>query len=233
MSSTPLNAVAKGFGPVKAVIFDMDGLLLDTEGVYTEVTQIIAARYGRTFDWSIKQNTIGLGAGDLSKYIVSALDLPITPEEFMEARAPLMYERFPKAGAMPGAEALVRHLKANGIPVAVGTSSSLHYFDLKITRHREWFALFDTIVTADDPQVGAAKPAPDIFLVAAERLGVNPADCLVFEDSPFGITAAKAAGMFALAVPDSAMPASKYTHADGLLSSLEAFVPDAWGLPTR
>jgi len=233
MGSTSSTAVSERFGPVKAVIFDMDGLLLNTEGIYTEVTQMIADRYGREFHWGIKQNTIGLGAGDLSKYIVEALQLPITPEEFMAARAPLMYERFPLADAMPGAEALVRHLKAQGIPVAVGTSSSQHYFDLKITRHREWFDLFDTIVTADDPEVGAAKPAPDIFLVAASRLGVNPADCLVFEDSPFGITAAKAAGMFALAIPDPAMAAERYTHADGLLTSLNAFVPGAWGLPPR
>ena len=228
-----MTAAPTQFGPVKAVIFDMDGLLLNTEGIYTEVTQMIADRYGREFHWGFKQNTIGLGAGDLSKYIVEALELPITPEEFMAARAPLMYERFPLADAMPGAEALVRHLKAQGIPVAVGTSSSQHYFDLKITRHREWFELFDTIVTADDPEVGAAKPAPDIFLVAASRLGVNPADCLVFEDSPFGITAAKAAGMFALAIPDPAMAAERYTHADGLLTSLNAFEPGAWGLPPR
>lgn len=63
--------------PIKAVIFDMDGLLLDTEGIYTEVTQIIAERYGRSYDWGIKQHIIGRGAQDLAEYVVKALELPI------------------------------------------------------------------------------------------------------------------------------------------------------------
>jgi pseudouridine-5'-monophosphatase len=124
------------------------------------------------------------------------------------------------AQAMPGAEELIRHLKAHNIPIAVGTSSSRQSFGQKTTLHRDWFALFDFIVTADDPEVGAAKPAPDIFLTAARRLGVAPEDCLVFEDSPFGVTAAKAAGMTAIAIPDAAMADEKYAHADGILRTL-------------
>lgn len=226
-----MSDAQKPKGPIKAVIFDMDGLLLDTEGIYTEVTDSIAKRHGKTFDWAVKQHSIGRGSQDFAEYVISALELPMSAEEFLTVRQPMLDERFPHAQPMPGAEALVRHLAKHNIPIAVGTSSSLHYFGVKTSKHGAWFELFRHVVTADHQDVTAAKPAPDIFLVAARNLGVEPKDCLVFEDSPFGVTAAKKAGMYAVAVPDSHMPVEQYAHADLMLSSLAEFAPQDWGLP--
>ena len=87
-------------GPIKAVIFDMDGLLLDTEGIYTDVTNTIANWHGKTFDWSVKQHSIGRGSQDFAEYVIRALELPMSPEEFLTVRQPMLDERFPDAQPM-------------------------------------------------------------------------------------------------------------------------------------
>ena len=94
-------------------------------------------------------------------------------------------------------------------------------FELKTTRHREWFSTFSAIILGDDPRVRRGKAAPDIFLVAAEALGANPLDCLVVEDAPAGVQAARAAGMQVIAIPDSGMDRCRFTDADLVLSTLD------------
>ncbi|MDJ0849987.1 MAG: HAD-IA family hydrolase [Myxococcota bacterium] len=216
---------------IRHVIFDMDGLLLDTEGFYTEVTQEIVGRYGKVFDWSVKSAMIGRPAIESARYLVKTLELPLRPEDYLEEREKMLVERFHRAEAMPGAERLARHLHAHGVPQAVATSSTRSFFDLKTTRHRAWFALFHCVVTGDDPAVKRGKPAPDIFLAAAERLGADPAQCLVFEDAPSGAQAARAAGMAVVAVPDPNMDRSRYEDCDEVLDSLLDFRPERWDLP--
>jgi pseudouridine-5'-monophosphatase len=216
---------------ISHVIFDNDGLLLDTEPFYTEAHQILAARYGKVFDWSVKSKMIGLRAEDSAKVLLSALQLPLSVEEYLETRSHILKRLFPKAEPLPGAVRLTRHLHQNEIPQAVATSSDRHNFDLKITRHREWFDIFHCVITGDDPEIKRGKPSPDIFLLAAQRLQAPPAHCLVLEDSPAGIEAARAAGMHVVAVPDSHMDDRAYRGADQIIRSLKELDLPRWGLP--
>ena len=216
---------------VSAVIFDMDGLLLDTEPVYTAATQQVVGRYGRTFDWSVKSRMIGRPASQSARILVEALELPISPADYLEAREAIMLELFPHVPALPGARRLVEHLARHDVPRALATSSTRAHFEVKSNRHMDWFEHFQAIVTGDDPEAGAGKPAPDIFLAAANDLGVEPARCLVFEDAPSGLEAARAAGMSVVCVPDPAMDRELFAEADEVLGSLEEFAPQRWGLP--
>ncbi len=213
------------------VIYDVDGLLLDTERFYTQAYQIIAARYGKVYDWSLKAKTIGMKSLDSARIITRALGLPLTPEQWLETRKSLLEELFPKSEPLPGAQRLTRHLHRCGIPQAAATSSDRRYFDIKTSRHRDWFAIFELVVSGDDADIGEGKPAPDIFLVAAARLGAEPGRCLVFEDAPAGVKAARAAGMHVVAVPDPNLDIRSLGDAHAVLRSLENFEPRAWDLP--
>jgi len=213
------------------IIYDNDGLLLDTEPFYTQVHQVLAERYGKVFDWSVKSKMIGLRAEDSAHVLITTLKLPLSVPEYLEARKHMLAELFPQAEPLPGAVRLTRHLHRAGFPQAVATSSDLFNFRLKITRHREWFQIFDCVVTGDDPEIKRGKPHPDMFLVTAERMKAPPSQCLVFEDSPAGVDAARAAGMYAIAVPDSHMDDRAYPNAHQIVRSLNDVDLSSWGLP--
>lgn len=199
--------------PVHQVIFDLDGVLLDTEPLYTQATAAVAARFGKRYDWTIKSECIGRGTLEAARLIVDALGLPLSPEELVRERDRTLIPLLATAPALPGAAALTGALAARGVPMAIATSTESRLYAVKATGHRAWLAIFRAVVCGDDPRVRRPKPAPDIFLAAAADLAADPGDCLVFEDSPFGVQAARAAGMQVVALPDPAMDRSRYRDA--------------------
>jgi pseudouridine-5'-monophosphatase len=209
----------------------MDGLLLDTEGIYTEVTQQIVGEYGKVFDWSVKEKIIGRRSIQAAEIIVESLDLPISPQDYLDSRKDVLLEKFKDTEALPGAKEMTTHFFKLGIPQALATSSSSPMFEAKFEKHKKWFSQFAQIVRGDDPELKEGKPAPDIFLLAANRVGVDPAECLVFEDAPTGTEAALAAGMSVVVVPDPNMDHCHYKNASQIISSLKDFDPEYWGLP--
>ncbi|XP_065304218.1 pseudouridine-5'-phosphatase-like [Dermacentor albipictus] len=222
------------FKPVTHVLFDMDGLLLDTESLYTVATQRVTQRYGKDYTWEIKAAVMGTAGSESTRIIIDRLQLPLTVEQ-LEAELHQMHtELFPTAQLMPGAERLVNHLHQCGVPIAVATSSKRDSFVLKTSCHGELFAKFHHIVCGgDDAEVPRGKPHPDIFLVAATKFenAPPPEKVLVFEDSPNGVLAAVAAGMQVVMVPDPRVDEDSRKSATLCLTSLEDFKPELFGLP--
>jgi pseudouridine-5'-monophosphatase len=219
--------------PLTHVLFDLDGVLLDTERLYTQATQSIVGRFGRQFTWAIKRDAMGRDALVSARIVLERLSVPMAPEAFLAERNALLESMFVTCQAMEGAEAFVRALHARGVPMAVATSSDRRLFELKVGGH-PWFDVFGAAVCGDDPRVAAKKPSPDIFLVAARQLGADPSRCLVFEDSLAGVEAAIAAGMTVIAVPDAAAGFEHFRHAHRVLSGWRealAELPSILGRP--
>ncbi|RZF32007.1 hypothetical protein LSTR_LSTR007085 [Laodelphax striatellus] len=222
------------FKKVTHCIFDMDGLLLDTEGVYKASYEKLLKQYGHIYTEDIRVKVLGTKEQDTAKIIIESYKLPLSVEEFSKESKKLQLNDLSKATLLPGAERLVRHLHQSQVPIAVATSSGAPQVELKTTNHKALFGLFHHIVSAStDAEVVNGKPAPDIFLVAAKRFedGVKPEQCLVFEDAPNGVQAGRSAGMQVVMVPDPVITEEKRQAATLVLNTLEEFKPELFGLP--
>ena len=211
--------------PPTHVIFDLDGTLVDSEPLYTLAARAVVSRFGKTFDFAIKRQIMGGGPLAGARFVVQQLCLPISPEVYLEERELVLRELCKTVRALPGAEQLVDMLHQRGIPMAIGTSGSRALSELKLSgltfAHR-----FRAVVCSDDPGIQNAKPAPDIFLRAAAELRAAADRCLVFEDTPKGVQAARAAGMQVIAVPDPQMRNEDFSGALRVLGSLSELTPN-------
>lgn len=214
---------------IKAAIFDVDGLLLDTEGIFDRVIQQYAVQMtGRTMPEDafreMRVKMYGRKKEDVAQLLHDTLRLgtKIAPDHYLEWRRHVLLPLLIEAELLPGAERLVKHLHDNGVPMAVATSSTREDYDLKTSRHQSLFALFNNHVVTGE-QVEKGKPDPEIFLKAAGLIGIDPVDVVAFEDAESGVLAAKQAGMYVVAVPHPWLPPSRVAQADQILKSLMDF----------
>lgn len=184
----------------QAVIFDMDGLLVDSEPVWAVAESAMMAARGKQSDPDIQRGLIGLRMRDFIAGMCQAYDLSDTVDDLCADVVGRMTALIPdQVVPRPGALELLAYLDQRGIPCAIASSSPMPIIETTVAS-REWDRYFPVRVSGDDVPHG--KPAPDIYLEAARRLGVAPSAALTLEDSPNGARAAVAAGMICYAIPD-------------------------------
>ncbi|MDR2163366.1 MAG: HAD family phosphatase [Clostridiales Family XIII bacterium] len=212
----------------KAVIFDMDGLMYDSERLAREGWKSVADRHGVDIPDSIIKLTMGLTCSEIRALIQKHFDgtgARADASELHRERNELMLERVEKEGApvKPGLYALLDHLREKGLHAAVASAASPKRVEV-LLRKSSLSDAFDVVVTGADASKG--KPDPEIFLIAAERLGIDSRECLVLEDSENGVLAAHAAGMPVIMIPDRMEPSDGARAAAlAVLPSLENVIP--------
>jgi len=188
---------------IDAVVFDLDGVIVDSEQVWDEVREAYVRETGGTYTDRSARDMMGMSSPEWSRYMAEALRVPGTPEEINAAIVERMLARYGEAPPLlPGALEAVRRVGAS-VPLAIASSSNRELIDVVL---RASGLAADFRATVSSEEVPRGKPWPDVYLEAARRLGVDPARCGAVEDSHNGIRSAKAAGMRVVAVPNAHYP---------------------------
>jgi HAD superfamily hydrolase (TIGR01509 family) len=211
---------------IESVVFDLDGVILQTEEVWDEVRGRYVVEHGGRYDEAAQRAMMGMSAPEWSRYLADELGVPGTPEQISADVVRLMEARYrEELPLIPGAREAVDRLAARW-PLGLASSSNRPLIDaaLALSGLDTYFA-----ATVSSEEVARGKPAPDVYLEAARRLGVAPDDCAAVEDSHSGIRSAKAAAMAVIAIPNPSFPPDReaLALADLVLKSVSDLDVDA------
>ncbi|KAF5943740.1 hypothetical protein HYC85_017817 [Camellia sinensis] len=213
---------------VSCVILDLDGTLLNTDGIVNEVLKVYLVKHGKQWDGREAHKIVGKTPSEAAAVIVEDYGLPLSIDEFVSEITPMFSAQWCSIKALPGANRLINHLRGHDVRMALASNSPRENIETKISYHPGWKESFSVIIGGDE--VTAGKPSPEIFLEAAKKLNIDPSKCLVVEDSIPGVMAGKAAGMEVVAVPSLPKLSHLYTSADEVINSLLDLRPERWGL---
>jgi HAD superfamily hydrolase (TIGR01509 family) len=208
---------------VTFVVFDLDGVLVDSEQVWDGVREELARERGGSWHPGAQRDMMGMSSPEWSRYMHERIGLEESPEEINRIVVERMLARY-RAGPpwVPGALDAVQRMAAS-FTLGLASSSNRELIDAVLEAGRI-AGLFRATVSSEE--VARGKPAPDVYLEAARRLGADPGDCVAVEDSHNGIRSAKAAGMSCVAIPNAHFPpGDAVDEADLVLGSIEELVP--------
>ena len=212
--------------PIEAVVFDMDGVLVDTEHLWDEVREALTEEWGGRYTPEAQEAMMGMSSPEWSRYLHETVGLSEPPDVINEEVVRRMLARYETdLPVVPGAIEAVRRLAEDGLGLAVASSSNRELIDA-VLRRLELTEQFD--VTVSSEEVARGKPAPDVYVEAASRLGVDLSRCVAVEDSASGIRAAHTAGMRVIAYPNRHYPpdGEVLALADATLASLDELTRD-------
>jgi HAD superfamily hydrolase (TIGR01509 family) len=210
---------------IDAVVFDMDGVLIESEEIWDTIRETYVRERGGRYDAEVQRALMGMSSVEWSRYLHETAGVPDEPEQINAEVVRRMLEAYRgHLPLVPGAVEAVERLAAR-FPLAVASSSNRPLIDavLEIAGIAQYFK-----ATVSSEEVPRGKPAPDVYLEAARRLGVAPERCAAVEDSHGGIRAAKAAGMFVIAFPNPTYPPDEESlaQADVVIRSLDELTPE-------
>jgi len=203
---------------IQAILFDLDGLMFNSEPHSLASWEAVLAERGATLDQLTIESILGLRIDATARTLIDKYHLSDTASELADAKTEYQIAHLDgNVKPMPGLIELLDEIDRRGMPKAIASSGIQRYVDA-VLRVNSLLDRFSVIISGD--QVAHGKPAPDVFLAAARALNIKPSNCLVLEDAPAGVQAAKAAGMTCIAIPDHSVAQLDLSQADKVVASL-------------